>query len=75
MPIIIKEHNVIHCIHFTEYAFYDTENDLSPKYTFANEHAEMEPVTSTFTASAPFRDQRTLEATGYVNPNFNAYHN
>lgn len=47
---------------------YDEETDPSPRYTFANPHADDEGLPTTF--NVPFQDQPSQEATGYLNPAF-----
>ena len=53
--------------YFTDYECYD-ESDPSPRYTFANPHADDEGLPTTF--NAPFQDQPSQQATGYLNPAF-----
>lgn len=55
----------------TDYSYYETEYDNSPRYTFANVHADDEmPAMTTFNQGSEFQDGPSLEATGYVNPAF-----
>lgn len=47
---------------------YDEEADPSPRYTFANPHADDEGLPATI--NVPFQDQLSQQATGYLNPAF-----